>query len=141
MQNQDPYRAYFWGIVRTLLPQKRFDFAEICTRGSILAKTVFEKPFKILDFYENETDPKFALLVQLWTLVTSWRWPKSKEINPFPEKTLTIKLFKYVKIKALSSLPFPGRNTIFNTICANFGRKQGEITLLRHRIKIGHSLF
>ena len=68
---------------------------------------MFKKPLKSLNFYENVTDPKFALLVQFGTPTTAWRWTKSKKSKYLPRKTLIIELLKYTKIKALSSLSFP----------------------------------
>ena len=48
---------------------------------------------------------------------------------------------KYVKIKALSPLPFPGKMIIICNIWAIFARKQGGITSQRVRIKIWQILF
>ena len=58
----------------------------------------------------------------------------------FSLKSLTIEVSKYVKLKALSSLPFPGKlQLIFFITWAIFGRKEGGVTRSMVRIKI--SLF
>ena len=61
----------------------------------------------LLSFFE--TEPKFALLVQLKQPASSWRWPKSNKTITPPKKASTIGLSNFVKIKALSPLPFPGK--------------------------------
>ena len=82
---------------------------------------------KYLNFYENVTDPKFALLVQFGTPTTAWRWSKSKKSKYLPRKTLIIELLKYTKIKVLSSLPFPEKAQLLVTLfelflVGNWGR-------------------
>ena len=52
-------------------------------------------------------------------------------------KTSAICLSKYVKIKSLSPLPFPGKTQLlFCNIWAFFARKRGRVTNQRVRIKI-----
>ena len=76
------------------------------------AKTLFENFLKDLSIYGKGTDPKLALLVQLWPIFTSWGWPKSKKISSSVEKYqslnhpniskwslyLNIYIYKYIHI-------------------------------------------
>ena len=89
------------------LPQIWSNIAEILTRGSTLASNnVAWKKFKDSSFHEKETDPKFALLVQLWTPISPWKWPKLKRYNQWCGKTSVTGLSKYVRIKARPPLSF-----------------------------------
>ena len=65
---------------------------------------MFEKKWKDLSFHEKETDPKFALLVQL-------KMAEIEKDKQYWGKTSAIGLFKYVKIKALS--PFQEKRDFF----------------------------
>ena len=49
-------------------------------------KTVFGKPLKNVNFYQNREYPKFGGFVQLWGQFTPWRWPKSLKIKKFKTK-------------------------------------------------------
>ena len=62
---------------------------------------------KDLSYFRKGTDLKFALSVQLWQPVPLWRWLK------WQGKTSAIRLSKYVKIKVLSPLFFPGKTDYF----------------------------
>ena len=62
---------------------------------------------KDLSYFRKGTDLKFALSVQLWQPVPLWRWLK------WQGKTSAIRLSKYVKIKVLSPLLFPGKTDYF----------------------------
>ena len=60
------------------------------------------------NFYRDRTHPKFEFLVQLWSPFTPWKWPKSKKVNIFIEKNLTISYPNFM----LNSL----KNQIFQTL-------------------------
>ena len=66
---------------------------------------MFEQYLKNSRLYGNNSDPKFALSVQLWLPVSAWRWPESKK-KIYSGKALTIGLSEYIKSKALSPFPF-----------------------------------
>ena len=79
---QHIWNGPFQEIFGVLLPKMWFHFAEIFTRGSTLgSKNVVWSILKDLYFHRKWTDPKFALLVQLWLPVSPWWWPKSKKVR------------------------------------------------------------
>ena len=112
------------------------------TRGSILAdKNSVWKTLKNLIFYENGTDPDLRLLLQFWTHITPWRWPKSKKIN-ISGKILNHWTIKICQNQGPIFSLLSGKNTIiFCTIWAIYVWKQGRVTHSRVRIKIWLSLF
>ena len=62
-------------------------------------KTLFQNFLKELSFYGKGTDPKFVISVPF-----PRKDDQNQEILAVVQKTLAIKLSKYVKIKVLSSL-------------------------------------
>ena len=149
----------FFKIVRTdsastkwsfcVLPPPKYGsiIIEILTRGTImdiifwhfliLLETLFEKLLKDLSFYGKEMDPKLALLIQLWSSVsTEDGWNRNKW-------AVVQKNFSQIcQNKGFISPLLSEKNMI--TICniwAIIARKQGGITSQRVRIKIWQILF
>ena len=122
-----------WEDFGPLLPQIWSNVAEILTIGSTLGSKNIKQNLKDSSFHKKEMDQKFAKFTTSFSL----RMPKIEKDKHKWGKTSAIWLSKYVKIKTLSPLPFPEKNTI--TICnisAIFARKQGRVTNQRVRIKI-----
>ena len=79
-------------------------------------------------------DPKFALSVQLWPR-------KTKENKQYWGTTSPIGLSKYVKLKALSLLPFPGTIRLLFAIFRLFliGNRAGSLVkLLKSKFNRSH---
>ena len=102
---QHPRNGSFWEVFGPLLSQIWSNIAEILTT----ANKNTENFLKDSSIYGKDTDPKLALLVELWLLFSSWRWPKLKKNKQQCGKTSAIELSKYVKMKSLSPLPFLGK--------------------------------
>ena len=65
-----------------------------------------------MSFHENETDLKFALLVQLRPPASPLKMAEIEKDRQYLGKNSAIGLSKYVKSKALSPLPFPGKTQL-----------------------------
>ena len=86
--------------------------------------------------YSLRCDPKIRIFTKNECTQSVHFW--SDFDLPFPpeddRKTLAIELSKYLKIKALSPLPFPGKNTIsFCSISAVFCEKKGHGHMFKGR--------
>ena len=83
---------------------------------------------KDLSIYGKETDPNLALLVQLWPLFSSWRWPKSKIISSSAEKRQPLCYPNMTKWCPYLLSPFRENTITFCNIWNIFTRKKGGIT-------------
>ena len=139
----------FWALT----PSIWSNIAEILTRGSTLVnKNTVWKFSERLNIYGKGTDPKLALLVQLWHIFSSWRWPKSKKISSSAGKRLPLsspnmsKWSLYLNIYIYKYIHIHIHTYIHNTglVFSIFGistKKQGGVTGQRGKIKIWQMLF
>ena len=96
----------FWEVFGSLLPQIKSNIAEILTKGSTLAKKKFEVFFEGFEFLLKRNEPKFGIFGLTFTPC----FPLTiAEVKNHGRKTSTVGLSKYVKMKALSPLSFPGK--------------------------------
>ena len=84
---QRPRNSPFWEVFGPLLNQYDPILPKFSTEIVFQqTKTLFKNFLKASIIYGKGTDPKLALLVQIWHLCSSWRWPKSKNIRSSAEK-------------------------------------------------------
>ena len=91
---------------------------------------------KDFSLHKKETDPNFALLVQLWPLVFLWRWPKSKKIRSSGEKFRLLGFPIISKSKLYLLSPFQENHDSVWNIWAILARRKDRVTNQRVRIKI-----
>ena len=136
------HAGFIWAVVRPLLSQIWFDFADICARGSIFSrrKQCLKNLWNIWIFTRMGRTQRLYFGPNL-----NHRYPlkmaKTEGNKYFPGKALTIRLSRCVKNQGPIFSPLSRKNTIF-TLFVLFlvGNKVG-VTRSKVRIKIWHNLF
>ena len=103
-----------------LHPPISSNISEILTTGSALAdKNAALNLFEGFEYLMKGADPKLALLVQHWPFFSS-EDDQNQKIKQQYEKSSAIELSKYIKIKSLSPLTFPGKIRFLFAVFAIF---------------------
>ena len=107
----------YWEVSGPLLPKVLSNFAEILTRVSTLAdKNIVWRFFEGFELLWKRTDPQCALLVQHWSPVFPWRWPKSKKIITSSKKLQPLGYPNMSKPRLYLLSPFREKYDYFCTI-------------------------
>ena len=134
---QHPWNGLFWEVFGPLLPQIWSNIAEVLARGSTLSnESIVWKKLEGFEFSWKRDGPKVCTLIQLWPLVSPWRWRKSKKISISGEKLQSLDYPNMSKLRLYHLSLFQKNMITFCIVRAIFTRKQGRVTNQRVRIKI-----